>query len=134
MPTVENLGIPSVPPLIVDQSGVHKLLPNLEDCKAPGPDGIFPSILKNCSDSIAPLLSKIYQASVDPAYLPRDWRMANITPIFKRGDRQNPANYRLVSLTSIFADDCLVYRIINSPKDCIELQKDLSLLFDWENE
>ena len=48
--------------------------------------------VKNCSDSIAPLLSKIYQASIDSAYLTRDWRTANIIPTFKKGDRQNPAN------------------------------------------
>lgn len=73
----------------------------LEDCKSPGPDGIFPSVLKNCSDGIATLPSKIYHASIDSAYLPRDWRTANITPIFKKGDRQNPANFRPVSLNSI---------------------------------
>lgn len=55
--------------------------------------------IKNCSDSIVLMLSKIYQASID--YLLRDWRAANIILTFKRGDRQNPTNYRLVSLTSI---------------------------------
>ena len=59
-------------------------------------------MLKNCSDSIAPLLSKVYQAFIiDSAYLCSDWHMANITPIFKKGDRQNPANYWPVSVTSI---------------------------------
>ena len=33
----------------------------------------------------------------------------------------------------LFADDCLVYRIINSLNDCLELQEDLSLLCDWES-
>ena len=33
----------------------------------------------------------------------------------------------------LFADDCLVYRITNSPNDCLKLQ-DLSLLCDWESE
>ena len=31
-----------------------------------------------------------------------------------------------------FADGCLVYRIINSPNDCLKLQEDLSFLSDWE--
>jgi len=32
--------------------------------------------------------------------LPSDWRRAHITPIFKKGSKANPTNYRPVSLTS----------------------------------
>ena len=47
------------------------------------------------------MLQKIFQASIDNKYLPKDWRKANITPIYKKGDKSSPANYRPVSLTSI---------------------------------
>ena len=33
--------------------------------------------------------------------MPKDWRKANVTPIFKKGKEDDPGNYRLVSLTSI---------------------------------
>ena len=33
--------------------------------------------------------------------VPEDWRIANVTPIFKKGSRTNPSNYRPVSLTSV---------------------------------
>eukprot|EP00061_Rhincodon_typus_P009067 g32253.t1 len=29
------------------------------------------------------------------------WRLANVVPSFKKGNRDNPANHRLVSLTSV---------------------------------
>ena len=41
------------------------------------------------------------KASFDSPYLPHDWRTANLILTFKKGDRQNLANYRPVSLTSI---------------------------------
>ena len=33
----------------------------------------------------------------------------------------------------LFADDCLIYRIIIFPDDCLKLQKDLSVLCQWES-
>ena len=69
--------------------------------KALGPDGVPARVLKHCADSAAPVLQKMFQASIDNKYLPQDWRKANITPIYKKGDKSCPANYRPVSLTSI---------------------------------
>ena len=39
--------------------------------------------------------------SLETGQLPENWRNANIYPIFKKGDRNLPPNYRPVSLTSI---------------------------------
>ena len=33
--------------------------------------------------------------------MPEDWRKASVTPIFKKGKKEDPGNYRPVSLTSI---------------------------------
>jgi len=33
--------------------------------------------------------------------VPEDWRKASVTPIFKKGKKEDPGNYRPVSLTSI---------------------------------
>ena len=58
--------------------------------------------LKETAVQIAPALSLIFQASIDQGILPSDWKEANVVPIHKKGNRSTAANYRPVSLTSIY--------------------------------
>ena len=69
--------------------------------KSLGPDGIHPRILKELSNTISIPLSIILQASIDSGELPEDWKCANITALFKKGNKKVAGNYRPVSLTSI---------------------------------
>ena len=69
--------------------------------KAPGPDGIPTRILKLCAAEIAPILTVILVQSLSSGQILKDWLTANITPIFKKGDRGDSSNYRLISLISI---------------------------------
>jgi len=46
-------------------------------------------------------LSVTFQRSWRTGEVPEDWRIASVTPIFKKGKKDDPGNYRLVSLTSI---------------------------------
>ena len=85
--------------IIVD--GVTKLLTNLNQHKAMGPDGLHPKVLKQLAPSIAPSLQLIFQKSLNTGEVPADWKEANVSPIFKKGERYHPANYRPVSLTCI---------------------------------
>ena len=101
LPTLDNLGIPAMEPVIVTVQGILKLLKELKVSKAPGPDSIYPTVLKECADSIAPLLRQIFQRSIDTGELPEDWLKVNVSPIYKKGNRADPGNYRPVSLTSI---------------------------------
>ena len=85
----------------ISVEGVKKILSNLQPGKAPGPDNITPRVLKELSDVIAPILTIIYQSSIDSSKVPSDWKDANVTPIFKKGEQYEPANYRPISLTSV---------------------------------
>ena len=85
----------------ITTDGVKKLLQNLNPHKASGPDGISPRVLRELAEEVAPILTTIYQSSISTGEIPSDWKDALVTPIFKKGEHYDPANYRPVSLTSV---------------------------------
>ena len=58
-------------------------------------------VLKDYADILAPALTLIFNKSMSEGEVPADWKQANVTPIFKKGTKADPGNYRPVSLTSI---------------------------------
>ena len=93
--------VPDIPDVDIQIEGVIKLLQELDSHKATGPDSIPANLLKQTAMQTAPLLALIFKASVVRGKLPDDWKLAYITPIFKKGNRRLAANYRPISLTSI---------------------------------
>ena len=87
----------SVPSLRISEKGVQKILKGLNPHKATGPDQISLRFLKEMASTIAPFLTLIYQASHDQGQTPDDWKGAFITPLFKKGDKSKPSNYRPIS-------------------------------------
>ena len=71
---------------------------NLQDLS---PDELHPRILKELCNEISVPLAIIFNNSVKYGSLPDDWKMANITAIYKKGDRKVSKNYRPISLTSV---------------------------------
>ncbi|KAJ7415481.1 hypothetical protein WISP_78132 [Willisornis vidua] len=76
------------------------VLLQLDPYKSMGPYGIHPRILKDTVDVIAkPFL--IFVLSWEPGEVPANWNLANVVPVFKKEKKQDPRNYRPVSLTSV---------------------------------
>lgn len=73
----------------------------LNESKAPGPDGLHPTIFKNLAEEILDPLHTIFNKSLNESKVPESWKAGNITAIFKKGNRNLPSNYRPVSLTPI---------------------------------
>ncbi|KAJ7423523.1 hypothetical protein WISP_33453 [Willisornis vidua] len=66
-----------------------------------GPYGNHPRVMMELVEELAKLLSIIYQQFWLSGEVPDDWKLANVTPIHKKGCKENPGNYRPVSLTSV---------------------------------
>ena len=79
--------------------GVEKVLKGLNPHKAAGPDKLKPIVLQTLHKELAPILHLIYQRSLDTGKLPSIWKEANVSPIFKKGEKSDPASYRPISLT-----------------------------------
>ena len=89
--------------LEIEKQLIAKKLSQLKLSKSPGPDELHPRILKELCNEISVPLSIIFNNSVKLKYgsIPDDWKMANITAIYKKGDRKVSKNYRPISLTSV---------------------------------
>ena len=85
----------------VSTDGVTKLLKGLNPSKAMGPDELHPRILKELAAELGPVFTHLFQQSLDTGEIPEEWSLANICPLFKKGDRALASNYRPVSLTCI---------------------------------
>ena len=90
--------------IIITENGINKLLQNINIHKASGPDNIHGRILKECTTQIAPILTTLFSLSFKTGKIPDDWRYgsyASVCPAFQKGDKNNPINYRPISLTCI---------------------------------
>jgi hypothetical protein len=92
---------PDLDNIIISEEGVLKQLLNLKPNKACGPDGISPRFLQLVAHEISPALTLLYRASLKSGTVPQDWKLAHVSPIFKKGERYCAENYRPISLTSI---------------------------------
>ena len=108
VPTRVYSGNSPLSSLHISSEDVHKKLKKLKVNSAPGPDKLPPKILCSLADQIAPRLCIIFNKSLDEGKAPVDWKLANVTPVFKKGSKSSPGNYRPISLT------CVICKIMES--------------------
>ena len=82
-------------------SRVKPILDNLDINKAQGPDAISGAVLKNCSETLAYPISILFNLSYNTGYIPQEWKLANVLPVYKKDDKNKVTNYRPISLTSL---------------------------------
>ena len=80
---------------------VFYVLSHLKEKKAAGSDGVPPRLLKYCADGIATSLAHLFNRSFADGCFPSDWKAALVVPVFKKGDKTDPGNYRPIALLPI---------------------------------
>lgn len=135
-----------MPNIHISVQGVKKQLEKIVVTKACGPDLIPARVLKESASEIAPILAEIFQQSLDSGKLPSAWKDANVSCIYKKGQRSNPENYRPISLTSlvckvlehIICSQVCVFSLQVQPYQCFDMGSEevfpvrlISLVYEW---
>ena len=92
-----------MPHFEITTQGVYNIY-ILNECnsnKFPGPDKLHPYALKATAAEISPMFTHIFQQSLCCGRLPTQWKHTYVIPVYKKGDKTDPKNYRPISLTSV---------------------------------
>lgn len=79
---------------------VQRVIKRLKIKTKGGPDGIPPIFLKKCVHQLSSPLARLFTCSFDSSFLPLDWLRSYISPLFKKGSKHDPDNYRPIALTA----------------------------------
>jgi len=79
---------------------VFQKLNSLRTDKAQGPDNVSPRLLAHIAEQIAKPVHQIFKKSLEEGILPLEWKSTTVSPIYKSGVKNDPANHCLISPTS----------------------------------
>ena len=91
---------------------VLKVLQFTDISKAAGIDKISGRFLKDGSNILAKHLAKICNISISSGLFPSDCKIAKLKPLYKKGSKTNPENFRPISLLPLISK--VIERIVYS--------------------
>jgi hypothetical protein len=101
--------------IVLDLIEVFQVLYNLDPNKASGPDNIAIRLLKECASTIVPSLTSLFNKSLQLGILPFEWKLSNIIPLHKKGDKSFVEHYRPISLCCCQSDGTMYLQPSNCP-------------------
>ena len=101
IPSIGCSVIPAMESVTLNREGIINLLKNLDSKKANGPDKLPSTLLKITASETAEAVTFLFFQSYESGQLPNDWRNAHVVPVFKKGEKHDPCNYRPVSLSAV---------------------------------
>ncbi|CAK1580211.1 unnamed protein product [Parnassius mnemosyne] len=95
--------IADISKIYVSEQTVLNLLLKLDQCKSAGPDHLPAVFLINCARSLVTPVTLLFNKSLAECTVPAIWKSAFITPIHKKGSRDQVNNYRPISKLCILS-------------------------------
>ena len=77
---------------------IVKVIRETKNSSSSGHDSISMTYIKDCAEQLAPVLKFIYDKISLFAKMPSQWKLAKIIPLHKKDKKNNPENYRPISL------------------------------------
>ena len=81
---------------------IAQLIENLNDKKTVRSNGVEIKFIKYCKSIISPVISGLFNLCVNKGVFPNCLKIAEIIPIYKKGDINEATNYRPIALLSQF--------------------------------
>ena len=102
--------------IVLNEEEVEDVLKIINPSKVSGPDLINPRLLKEASSILKNPLCKLFNMSLQQAMFPRQWKRANVSPVFKNNKPNEVKNYRPISLLSVISkcmERCVYKHVYN---------------------
>ena len=113
----------------VTEDFVFKLLKEMNTDKAAGIDNLSGKFLKDGAVILAEPISKICNLSIKYAIFPTDCQIAKLKPLFKKGSRTHPKNYRPISLLPLISK--IIEKVIHDQTQ--EFLKDNKIFYKFQS-
>ena len=101
IPSLGTLTNNNVSDITISKEQILELAKAINVKKSPGPDEIHPKMLVELANELSGPLTILFNKSLNTGVVPNDWKLAQVSPIFKKGAKDKAENYRPISLTSI---------------------------------
>jgi hypothetical protein len=101
----------------ITRTEIYKIITDMKNDSAPGPDTISINVIKNIKDFISDILEKIFKQILKEGIIPDAFKNALISPIYKgKGSKTDLSNFRPISLLNVFSkifEKAIKTRLVN---------------------
>ena len=109
-------------------SDVSEMICTLDQSKASGYDDLPARMLVDAKEFVSEPLAFILNLSFSTGIFPNKLKIARVVPIFKKGDKNNPGNYRPISILPIISK--LFEKLIN--KSVVDFLEKYEILYEHQ--